>query len=58
MKISINGAEINTDLKGELNRRIEKKRPDHQQIFVHINRPLPMSLTSRAAAKLLAILRS
>ena len=57
MKIYINGTEINAELREELNRRIEKNQRDHPYIFVHINRPLPLSLASKIAARLLAVMR-
>ena len=57
MKIYINGTEINADLREELNRRIEKNQREHPHIFSHINRPLPLSLASKIAARLLAVMR-
>ena len=57
MKIYINGVEINTDLREELNRRIEKNKRDHQQIFLYMNRPLPLSFLSKIASRLLSVMR-
>lgn len=57
MKIRINGSEISDNLMHHLTIRVERSQQENPQIFQRMCEPLPMSITSRIAAKLLSVLR-